>query len=57
MKVVVDSPEDYKKWLSDKVALAKEFKASKETSAAEGATPSDSSKVANDSAAVKVAMK
>ena len=57
MKVVVDSPEDYKKWLSDKVALAKEFKASKETPAAEGATPSDSSKVANDSAAVKVAMK
>ena len=57
MKVVVDSPEDYKKWLSDKVALAKEFKASKETPAAEGTTPSDSSKVANDSAAVKVAMK
>lgn len=57
MKVVVDSPEDYKKWLSDKVALAKEFKASKETPAAEVATPSDSSKVANDSAAVKVAMK
>ena len=57
MKVVVDSPEDYKKWLSDKVALAKEFKASKETPAAEGATPSDSSQVANDSAAVKVAMK
>ena len=57
MKVVVDSPEDYKKWLSDKVALAKEFKASKETPDAEGATPSDSSKVANDSAAVKVAMK
>ena len=57
MKVVVDSPEDYKKWLSDKVALAKEFKASKETPAAEAATPSDSSKVANDSAAVKVAMK
>jgi cytochrome c oxidase subunit II len=57
MKVIVDSPEDYKKWLSDKVALAKEFKASKEAPAAEGATPSDSSKVANEPAAMKVAMK
>lgn len=57
MKVVVDSPEDYKKWLSDKVALVKEYKASKETPAAEGASGSDSLNVAKEPAAVKVAMK
>lgn len=57
MKVVVDSPEDYKKWLSDKVALVKEYKASKETPAAEGASGSDSLNVAKEPVAVKVAMK
>ncbi|MGL2987385.1 cytochrome c oxidase subunit II [Flavobacterium sp. RSSA_27] len=58
MKVVVDTPEDYKKWLSDKVALVKEYKASKETPAStDGAAKSDSLDGAKEAAAVKVAMK
>nr|WP_315173631.1 cytochrome c oxidase subunit II [uncultured Flavobacterium sp.] len=57
MKVIVDSPEDYKKWLSDKVALVKEYKASKETPAAEGASGVDSLSLPKEPAAVKVAMK
>lgn len=56
MKVVVDTPEDYKKWLSDKVALVKEYKASKESPATEGANATDSLITAQDTAAVKVAM-
>ncbi|CAM2984107.1 cytochrome c oxidase subunit 2 [Flavobacterium succinicans] len=57
MKVVVDTPEDYKKWLSDKVALVKEYKASKEAPATDAGTAKDSSSVAIEPAAVKVAMK
>lgn len=58
MKVVVDTPEDYKKWLSDKVALVKEYKASKETPAStDGAAKSDSLSAPKEAAAVKVAMK
>ncbi len=57
MKVVVDSPEDYKKWLSDKVALVKEYKASKETPATEGASGVDSLSLPKEPVAVKVAMK
>jgi cytochrome c oxidase subunit II len=58
MKVVVDTPEDYKKWLSDKVALVKEYKASKETpTAVDGATGTDSLSLPKEPAAAKVAMK
>ncbi|MEM0574933.1 cytochrome c oxidase subunit II [Flavobacterium polysaccharolyticum] len=58
MKVVVDTPEDYKKWLSDKVALAKEYKSSKEVPAStDGATKPDSLSMSKETAAVKVAMK
>ncbi|OOV29002.1 cytochrome C oxidase subunit II [Flavobacterium sp. LM5] len=57
MKVVVDTPEDYKKWLSDKVALVKEYKASKEAPATDAGTAKDSSSIAIEPAAVKVAMK
>jgi len=57
MKVIVDSPEDYKKWLSDKVALVKEYKVSKETPAAEGASGADSLSLPKEPATVKVAMK
>lgn len=57
MKVVVDTPEDYKKWLSDKVALVKEYKASKEAPATDAGIAKDSSSVAIEPAAVKVAMK
>lgn len=57
MKVVVDTPEDYKKWLSDKVALVKEYKASKEAPATDAGTAKDSLSVVIEPAAVKVAMK
>ena len=56
MKIVVDSPEDYKKWLSDKVALVKEVKAANEPAPAEG-TSSDSTAVVSDTAGAKMAMK
>jgi cytochrome c oxidase subunit 2 len=58
LKIVVDTPEEYKKWLSDKVALVKEVKAANAAPApVDGAVGVDSTK-ANDTAAVaKVAMK
>lgn len=57
MKVIVDTPEDYKKWLSDKVTLVDEVKAAKTPAPVDGATGVDSTKT-NDSAAVaKIAMK
>ena len=57
MKVIVDTPEDYKKWLSDKVTLVDEVKAAKTPAPVDGATGVDSTKT-NDSAAVaKKAMK
>nr|WP_315182207.1 cytochrome c oxidase subunit II [uncultured Flavobacterium sp.] len=57
MKVIVDTPEDYKKWLSDKVTLMDEVKAAKTPAPVDGATGVDSTKT-NDSAAVaKIAMK
>jgi cytochrome c oxidase subunit II len=57
MKVIVDTPEDYKKWLSEQSTLVKEVKASKESAPAEGEEANDSLK-ANDTAAVsKIAMK
>ena len=57
MKVIVDTPEDYKKWLSDKVSLVDEVKAAKTPAPVDGATGVDSTKT-NDSAAVaKIAMK
>jgi cytochrome c oxidase subunit 2 len=57
MKVIVDTPEDYKKWLSEQVTLVDEVKAAKTPAPVDGATGVDSTKT-NDSAAVaKIAMK
>jgi cytochrome c oxidase subunit 2 len=56
MKIVVDTPEEYKKWLSDKVALVKEVKAANEPAPAEGIS-SDSTSVTSDTSAAKTAMK
>jgi cytochrome c oxidase subunit 2 len=44
MKVVVDSPEDYKKWLSEKTTLAQDIKA-----AAAAEKPAEGVKASNDS--------
>jgi cytochrome c oxidase subunit 2 len=57
MKIVVDSPEDYKIWLSEQVALVKEVKASNEPAPAAEGTTSDSTVVSSDTVASKVAMK
>jgi cytochrome c oxidase subunit 2 len=58
MKVVVDTPEDYKKWLSEKSTLVNEVKASKAEPAAPDATLSKDSTLTKDSAVVaKIAMK
>lgn len=69
MKVVVDSPEDYKKWLSEKTTLAQDIKAAAAAEKpAEGAAPTtdtaakviDTVKTAVDTvkaAVAKVAMK
>jgi cytochrome c oxidase subunit 2 len=58
MKVVVDTPEDYKKWLSEKTALVAEVKASKAEPATPDASSAKDSAVAKDTAAVvKIAMK
>ena len=57
MKIVVDTPEDFKKWLSDKATVAEEFKASKavpvqgETPAGQ---PTDTSKAKESATAAKV---
>jgi cytochrome c oxidase subunit 2 len=57
MKIVVDTPEEYKAWLSDKVALVKEVKASLEPAPAADGSTSDSTVVSTDTVASKVAMK
>ncbi|MBW4359533.1 cytochrome c oxidase subunit II [Flavobacterium taihuense] len=58
MKVIVDTPEDYKKWLSDKATLVSEVKASKAEPAAPDTTSGKDSTLAKDTAAVaKIAMK
>jgi cytochrome c oxidase subunit 2 len=57
MKIVVDTPEEYKAWLSDKVALVKEVKASLEPAPAVDGSTSDSTVVSTDTVASKVAMK
>jgi cytochrome c oxidase subunit II len=58
MKVVVDTPEDYKKWLSDKATLVSEVKASKVVPQSPDATSGvDSTKSKDTAAVVKIAMK
>ena len=56
MKIVVESEEDYKKWLNEKPTLVSVVKAEKEPKAEEGApAPADSAKVAVDTAKVVAA--
>jgi cytochrome c oxidase subunit II len=59
LKIVVDTPEDYKKWLSDKKTLVQEVKISKEIPAKDdGVVPADSAKtVVDNSMATKITMK
>jgi cytochrome c oxidase subunit II len=57
MKVVVDTPEDYKKWLSDKATLVQEVKTAKTPAHEEGGTDKDSIGTKDTAAVVKIAMK
>ena len=58
MKVVVDTPEDYKKWLSEQVSLVDEIKAAAAPAPVDGAPATTDSTKTNDTAAVvKIAMK
>ena len=59
MKVIVDTPEDYKKWLKEKATLVQEVKTAKTPAApVDGAKGVDSTKGKDTAAAVvKIAMK
>jgi cytochrome c oxidase subunit 2 len=59
MKIIVDTPEDYKKWLQDKATIVQEVKTAKTPAApVDGAKGADSTKGKDTaSAVVKMAMK
>jgi cytochrome c oxidase subunit 2 len=57
MKVVVDTPEDYKKWLSDKPTLVQEVKTANAPKPVEGGVGTDSTKAKDTAAIAKIAMK
>ena len=58
MKVVVDTPEDYKKWLSEKATLVSEVKTANATpEPVEGGVKSDSTQSKDTAAVAKIAMK
>jgi len=57
MKVIVDTPEDYKKWLSDKPTLVQEVKTANAVPAAVEGVGKDSTKAKDTAAIAKIAMK
>jgi cytochrome c oxidase subunit 2 len=59
LKIVVDTPEDYKKWLSDKKTLVQEVKIANEVPAKDDAgVTTDSAKISADNAmGTKITMK
>ena len=57
MKIVVDTPEDYKKWLKDKPTVVQEVKAANTPAPTTDKTTVDTSKTQNVVVATKVAMK
>jgi cytochrome c oxidase subunit 2 len=57
MKVIVDTPEDYKKWLSDKPTLVQEVKTANESAPVEDEIGKDSKPAKDTAAVVKIAMK
>ncbi|MFV8373693.1 cytochrome c oxidase subunit II [Flavobacterium sp. LB1P62] len=57
MKIVVDTPEEYKKWLSDKAVLVQEVKAANAPAPVEGRTGKDSTGAKDTAAIAKIAMK
>ena len=57
MKVIVDTPEDFKKWLSDKPTLVQEVKTANAPKPVEGGVGTDTTKAKDTSAIAKIAMK
>ena len=57
MKVVVDTPEEYKKWLSEKPTVVQEIKTANAPEAPKNASGNDSIKVKDTAAISKIAMK
>ena len=57
MKVVVDTPEDYKKWLEGKTTIVQEVKVANTPKPVEGGLGKDSTKTKDTAAIVKIAMK
>lgn len=57
MKIVVDTPEDYKKWLSDKATLVQEIKAANASKPVEGRVNTDSTETKDTAAIAKIAIK
>ncbi|QBN19671.1 cytochrome c oxidase subunit II [Flavobacterium nackdongense] len=57
MKVIVDTPEDFKKWLSDKPTLVQEVKTANAPKPAEPGVGADTTKAKDTAAIVKIAMK
>jgi cytochrome c oxidase subunit 2 len=57
MKVIVDTPEDYKKWLSDKPTLVQEVKTANAPKPVEGEIGTDTTKTKDTAAIAKMAMK
>jgi cytochrome c oxidase subunit II len=57
MKVVVDTPEDYKKWLSDKPTLVQEVKTANNSDATIEGVEKDSTLTKDTTAISKIAMK
>ena len=57
MKVIVDTPEDFKKWLSDKPTIVQEVKAAIAPKPVEAGIGTDSSKAKDTAAIAKMAMK
>ena len=57
MKIVVDTPEEYKKWLSEKATLVQEVKAENAPKPIDGGLEVDSTKGQDTAAIAKIAMK
>jgi cytochrome c oxidase subunit 2 len=57
MKIIVDTPEDYKKWLSEQVKLSQQVKDAVTPAAVEGALDTAPTKAEDTVAVSKIAMK
>ncbi|WP_367755408.1 cytochrome c oxidase subunit II [Flavobacterium sp. WC2430] len=57
MKIIVDTPEDYKKWLSEQAILVQQVKEANTPAPVEGAISTDSLKSKDTAAVSKIAMK